>query len=85
MEETSDGFKIAEKDLEIRGQGEILGTRQSGIQNFRIGNIVRDLDILVAARKEAEDYLTTRRLSPETLAMIKIARSDKNVKLAGVG
>ena len=57
----SDGFKIAEKDLEIRGQGEILGTRQSGIQNFKHGNIVRDLEILIAARTEAEDYLTKRR------------------------
>jgi ATP-dependent DNA helicase RecG len=85
MEETSDGFKIAEKDLELRGQGEILGTRQSGIQNFRLGNIVRDLDILVAARKEAEHYLTRRRLSPETSAMVKIARSDKNVRLGSIG
>ena len=85
MEQTSDGFKIAEKDLEIRGQGEILGTRQSGIQNFKIGNIVRDLDILLAARSEAEDYLTTRRLSPETSAMVRVARSDKNVRLGGIG
>jgi ATP-dependent DNA helicase RecG len=85
MESTSDGFKIAEKDLELRGQGEILGTRQSGIQNFRIGNIVRDLDILVAARTEAEDYLTKRRMSPETSAMVKIARSDKRMRLGGIG
>jgi len=85
MEATSDGFKIAEKDLEIRGQGEILGTRQSGIQNFRIGNIVRDLDILVAARKEAEHYLTERRLSPETSKMAKISRSDKKMRLGGIG
>ena len=85
MEQTSDGFKIAEKDLEIRGQGEILGTRQSGIQSFRLANIVRDLDILVAARKEAEEYLTIRRLSPETSAMVKRARSDKNVGLASIG
>ena len=85
MEATSDGFKIAEKDLEIRGQGEILGTRQAGIQNFRIGNIVRDLDILIAARNEAETYLTKRRTSPETAAMVKIARSDKRMSLGGVG
>jgi ATP-dependent DNA helicase RecG len=84
MEATSDGFKIAEKDLELRGQGEILGTRQSGIHNFRIGNIVRDLDILVVARNEAEDYLTKRRMSPETSAMVKIARSDKRMRLGGV-
>ena len=85
MEATSDGFKIAEKDLELRGQGEILGTRQSGIQNFRIGNIVRDLDILLAARSEAEDYLTKHRMSPETSAMVKIARSDKRLFLGGIG
>ena len=85
MEATSDGFKIAEKDLELRGQGEILGTRQSGIQNFRLGNIVRDLDILIAARREAEDHLTIRRLSPETSAMVKVARSDKNVRLGSIG
>ncbi len=85
MEQTSDGFKIAEKDLEIRGQGEILGTRQSGIQNFRMGNIVRDLDILVAARKEAAEYLTNRRLSPETSALVKHARTDKRMRLAGIG
>ncbi len=85
MEATSDGFKIAEKDLELRGQGEILGTRQSGIQNFRIGNIVRDLDILITARNEATDYLTKRRTSPETSAMVKIARSDKRMLLGGIG
>ncbi len=85
MEQTSDGFEIAEKDLEIRGQGEILGTRQSGVQNFKIGNIVRDLDILVTARKEAEDYLNNHRMSPETSAMVKIARSERGLRLGNVG
>ena len=46
--------------------------------------IARDLDILIAARKEAEEYLTNRRLSPETSAMVKIARSDKNVKFGNI-
>jgi ATP-dependent DNA helicase RecG len=85
MEETTDGFKIAEKDLEIRGQGEILGTRQSGVQNFRVGNLVRDLDLLYAARREAEDYLTKRRMSPETSQMVKAIRRDSRFRLAGVG
>jgi ATP-dependent DNA helicase RecG len=85
MEQTSDGFKIAEKDLEIRGQGEILGTRQSGLQTFRMANIVRDLDILVAARNEATEYLTRKRLSPETSALIKQSRAYKNVRLGSVG
>lgn len=84
MEETTDGFKIAEKDLEIRGQGEILGTRQSGIQAFQMANIVRDLDILTAARREAEDYLNKKRHSAETAKLIEAARKYKNVGLAAI-
>ncbi|MDQ3130734.1 MAG: ATP-dependent DNA helicase RecG, partial [Acidobacteriota bacterium] len=85
MEETTDGFRIAEKDLEIRGQGEILGTRQSGVQTFKIGNIIRDLEILETARQEAEHYLTSRRLTQETSALIEIAKADARFRLAGIG
>ena len=42
MEKTNDGFKIAEADLEIRGPGEFLGTRQSGLPEFKVANLVRD-------------------------------------------
>jgi ATP-dependent DNA helicase RecG len=85
MEETNDGFRIAEKDLEIRGQGEILGTRQSGVQTFKIGNIIRDIDILSEARRAAEYYLTEKRGSKETVSLIDTATSDARFKLAGVG
>ena len=85
MEETTDGFRIAEKDLEIRGQGEILGTRQSGVQTFKIGNIIRDLEILETARKEAEFYLSNKRLTKETSTLIEIARRDSRFRLAGIG
>ncbi|MEP7038059.1 MAG: ATP-dependent DNA helicase RecG [Acidobacteriota bacterium] len=85
MEETTDGFRIAEKDLEIRGQGEILGTRQSGEQTFKIGNIIRDLEILDAARQEAEFYLTSKRLTSETSRLIEITKSDTRFRLAGIG
>ena len=85
MEETNDGFKIAEKDLEIRGQGEIFGTRQSGVQLFKIANIVRDIEILDAARSSAERLLTSQRNSKETAALIKKVRSDVKFKLAGIG
>ena len=84
MEQTNDGFKIAEKDLEIRGQGEILGTRQSGLQSFRLANIVRDMEILTAARTEAKYYLIEKRLSPETAAMVKSTRTHKNVRLGTI-
>ncbi|HMS39928.1 MAG TPA: ATP-dependent DNA helicase RecG [Pyrinomonadaceae bacterium] len=85
MEETTDGFRIAEKDLEIRGQGEILGTRQSGVQTFKIGNIIRDLEILEISRKEAEFYLSQKRLSKDTANLIEIARKDSRFRLAGIG
>ena len=54
---TNDGFKIAEKDLELRGPGDIEGTRQSGALNFKLANLVNDKDILVKAKKEAETLL----------------------------
>lgn len=85
MEETTDGFRIAEKDLEIRGQGEILGTRQSGVQTFKIGNIIRDLEILESSRKEAEFYLSQKRMTAETSKLIEIARTDSRFRLAGIG
>jgi ATP-dependent DNA helicase RecG len=54
---TNDGFKIAEKDLEIRGPGDIEGTRQSGLLNFKLANIVQDREWLEHARGEAEKIL----------------------------
>lgn len=57
--QTNDGFKIAEKDLEIRGPGDIGGTRQSGLMNFKLANIVQDNVILEAARAAAENILST--------------------------
>ncbi|MCP4650016.1 MAG: ATP-dependent DNA helicase RecG [PVC group bacterium] len=57
MTQTSDGFKIAEYDLLIRGPGEFFGTRQHGLPELRIGNIITDIDVLTQARKEAFDYL----------------------------
>jgi ATP-dependent DNA helicase RecG len=53
MLKTHDGFKIAEEDLEIRGPGEFFGTRQHGLPELKIANIVRDKDLLEIAKKEA--------------------------------
>lgn len=53
MESTGDGFKIAEEDLAIRGHGDFFGTRQSGIPELNVANIIRDMDILEISRKEA--------------------------------
>ena len=85
MAQTSDGFVIAEKDLEIRGAGELLGTRQSGLPEFRIANLVRDQQILEQARKEAEFYLAKRERSVDTKKMIQRVREDKRFGLAAIG
>lgn len=58
MEATNDGFKIAEADLEIRGPGDFLGTRQSGMPDFRVANILRDGALLEQARQAANTLLT---------------------------
>ena len=57
MTETNDGFIIAEKDLQLRGPGEFLGTRQSGLPDLIISDIVRDAKILEIARNEAIDFV----------------------------
>lgn len=57
MTETNDGFVIAEKDLQLRGPGEFLGTRQSGLPDLIISDIVRDAKILEMARNEAIDFV----------------------------
>jgi ATP-dependent DNA helicase RecG len=85
MEETNDGFKIAEKDLEIRGPGEVMGTRQAGLPEFRVANLVRDLEILQAARKEAEFYVNQRKTSAEGAKLIERVSGDARMKLAAVG
>ncbi|WP_407933190.1 ATP-dependent DNA helicase RecG [Bdellovibrio reynosensis] len=57
MEKTTDGFKIAEFDLEMRGPGEFMGTRQSGLSGFKLANLVRDMAILQQAREAAFEVL----------------------------
>jgi ATP-dependent DNA helicase RecG len=54
---TTDGFKIAEEDLRMRGPGEFLGTRQSGLPDLRAANIIRDADLLEKARSEAFELI----------------------------
>jgi len=53
MVRSNDGFQIAELDLELRGPGEFFGTKQAGIPSFRVANIIRDRQLLEAAKREA--------------------------------
>jgi ATP-dependent DNA helicase RecG len=53
MVRTNDGFQLAELDLQLRGPGEFFGTRQAGMPSFRVANIIRDRELLEAAKREA--------------------------------
>jgi ATP-dependent DNA helicase RecG len=70
MVDTNDGFKIAELDLALRGPGEFFGTRQAGMPDFRVANIIRDAQLLEAAKREAAAVLTTpnSEISPEEIS-----------------
>ncbi len=57
MRETCDGFLIAEKDLELRGPGEMLGTRQTGLLQFKVADLMRDAELLPAVRDAAQELL----------------------------
>ena len=57
MVRTNDGFQIAELDLELRGPGEFFGTRQAGLPNFRVANLIRDRQLLESAKREAAAVL----------------------------
>jgi ATP-dependent DNA helicase RecG len=90
MTETNDGFKIAELDLELRGPGEFFGTRQAGMPDFRVANIIRDAQLLEAAKREAEAVLAgpNAEISPEEIsrALVQMrSRWQHTYGLAEVG
>ncbi len=70
MVRTNDGFQIAELDLELRGPGEFFGTRQAGMPSFRVANIIRDRELLEAAKREAAAVIAgpSPEISPEDIS-----------------
>ena len=89
MVDTTDGFKIAEMDLKLRGPGEIFGIRQSGIPEFRIANLVEDGELIAIARKEAfllvDGDPQLRSSSHQTLRKHFEARYKDAMELGSVG
>ncbi|MBK5277025.1 MAG: ATP-dependent DNA helicase RecG [Desulfuromonadales bacterium] len=89
MESTSDGFRIAEADLEIRGPGDFLGTRQSGMPDFKVANILRDGSILEQARQaafgllESDPEFSTAENVPLREELIR--RWGQRLELAAIG
>ena len=60
MEESNDGFYISEKDFELRGHGDLFGTKQSGDMCFKIADLKKDYDILVQAKNDSEEYINNK-------------------------
>ncbi len=89
MESSSDGFRIAEADLEIRGPGDFLGTRQAGMPDFRVANILRDGSLLEKARQaafgllERDPGLTRPAYAPMQDELLR--RWGKRLELAAIG
>lgn len=81
MRESNDGFVIAQKDLDIRGPGELLGTRQTGEIELRIASLKRDADLLEGLRPLAENLLLT---APEKAQQILIRWRGESVRFAQV-
>jgi ATP-dependent DNA helicase RecG len=79
MTSTTDGFKIAEKDLELRGPGDIEGTRQSGALNFKLANIVNDRAMVEVAKQACENILTDDPdlSKPENIRLKEFLQSQK--------
>ena len=77
MRETADGFVIAEKDLEIRGPGELLGTRQSGEMQFRIAELLRDQQLLPKVRNTALELMNNNRALADQLVRRWIKDPEK--------
>jgi ATP-dependent DNA helicase RecG len=65
--DTNDGFVVAQRDLELRGPGELLGTRQTGLPDYRIANLVRDAELMPQVQVAAE---AIRRSDPDSAQAI---------------
>jgi ATP-dependent DNA helicase RecG len=89
MEKTNDGFVIAEEDMAIRGPGEMLGTRQSGLPDFQVASLIRDLPILKTARETAFSLIhEDPKLENGVNRIIKkelIKRMEGKLKFASIG
>ena len=87
LESTTNGFEIAEKDLEIRGPGEFFGTRQAGLPTLRVSNLLRDQKLLLKARKEAIYFVdnSSNRSNLRNMVQSLNNKWKKRYGLIGVG
>jgi ATP-dependent DNA helicase RecG len=81
MRDTNDGFVIAQRDLEIRGPGELLGTRQTGLEQFRIADLQRDQLLLEDVRKTAADMLLHRPAESSAIVQRWLGRQQEYARV----
>jgi ATP-dependent DNA helicase RecG len=84
LSETTDGFLLAEKDLQLRGPGDFCGTRQSGLPTLRIGDLLRDQELMEQARDEARRWLESAAPADATLQLVRASWATR-FGLVGVG
>jgi ATP-dependent DNA helicase RecG len=85
MLETEDGFRIAERDLELRGPGDFFGTRQWGMPAFRVAHLLRDRDLMERARAEAFRLADAGALPPSLARFLEAGGWERRFGLARVG
>ncbi|MCU1291341.1 MAG: ATP-dependent helicase RecG, partial [Bryobacterales bacterium] len=85
--ESTDGFYIAEMDMKLRGPGEFYGTKQSGIPGLRLGDLIRDAEILEEARIEAQKLVSDEENKEELRGVIQYIQENwqRRYALAQVG
>jgi ATP-dependent DNA helicase RecG len=81
MESTSDGFRIAEVDFDIRGPGDVLGTRQSGSLPLRVADLIRDKALLEEARVAAFNLVESGEFDEPEFAPLKLKVLDRFARL----
>ena len=84
MEASADGFHIAEVDFEIRGPGDVLGTRQSGAMPLRVADLVRDKAVLEEARTAAFNFVESGELDEPDFVPLKLRVLDRFAKLMDI-
>jgi ATP-dependent DNA helicase RecG len=84
LTDTTDGFVIAERDLQLRGPGDFFGTRQSGIPTLRVGDLLRDHQLMEEARREAVAALDDPSLAPALTALVNTGWEER-FGLVGIG
>jgi ATP-dependent DNA helicase RecG len=71
LHESSDGFELSEKDLELRGAGQLFGLRQHGLPDLFVADILRDTEVLVNCRKDATQALADKNLREQVMTAVE--------------